>query len=95
MSALPQTPMRWSLVTTGPYIEMLFDQLRGFERDDGTFVFRLPLGDGAIPFVHLDDLGHYVNWIFANPNESAGVNVKVAVAHVPGAYLAEIFTKVK
>lgn len=94
ISVLPQTPMRWSFLTTGPYIEMLFEGMAPSRRDDGTFVFAVPLGDGAVPYVHLEDLGYYVNWILANPEESAGMNLKVAVDHVHYEDLVKAFTKV-
>ncbi|KAH8822099.1 hypothetical protein F5884DRAFT_868457 [Xylogone sp. PMI_703] len=96
LSAIPQREdsTRWSILTTGPYIEMLSELLRPRQEADGTFVFEAPLGDGAVPFVHLDDLGPYVHWIFSNIDQSAGLNLKVAVEHVPYTYLAEVFTKV-
>ncbi|KAH8804347.1 hypothetical protein F5884DRAFT_845580 [Xylogone sp. PMI_703] len=78
ISTLPQSPMR----------------LAPSRQEDGTVVFSAPLNDGAIPFVHLDDLGHYVNWIFTNPEESAGFNLKVAIDHVHFKDLATAFTKV-
>lgn len=92
MSVLPQTPMRWSILTTGPYIETLSEFMRPVE-EDGVTVFRAPLADGAVPFVHLGDLGFYVNWIFSHPDVSAGINLKVAVEHVPFHHLATTFTE--
>lgn len=96
LSALPQREgfTRWSILTTGPYIEMLSELLRPRQETDGTFVFEAPLADGAVPFIHLDDLGPYVHWIYSNINRSAGMNLKVAVEHVSYSYLAEVFTKV-
>ncbi|KAJ5460075.1 uncharacterized protein N7458_001627 [Penicillium daleae] len=96
LSAIPQRKesTRWSIMTTGPYIQMLSELLRPRISDDGTYIFEAPLGNGLVPFVHLDDLGHYVHWIFSNPDESAGMNVKVAIEHVSYEYLAATFTKV-
>lgn len=93
MSAIPQTPMRWSLLTTGPYIETLSELMRPVEVD-GVAVFRAPLADGAVPFVHLSDLGFYVDWIFSHPDLSAGFDLKVAVEHVSFDHLAKTFTEV-
>lgn len=93
MSAIPQTPMRWSVLTTGPYIESLSELMRPTQQD-GVTVFRAPLADGAVPFVHLQDLGFYVDWIFSHPDASAGMNLKVAVEHVSFHDLANVFTEV-
>ncbi|KAK9352155.1 NmrA-like family domain-containing protein 1 [Lipomyces doorenjongii] len=91
MSTIPQTPMRWSVLTTGPYIETLSEFMRPVQQD-GVTVFRAPLADGAVPFVHLNDLGFYVDWIFSHPDASAGMNLKVAVEHVSFQDLANEFT---
>ncbi|OCL04420.1 NAD(P)-binding protein [Glonium stellatum] len=92
MHAQPQIPMKWSVITTGPYIEMLSELLRPTKAEDGTAVFELPLEDGAVPFIHLDDIGLYIRWILNNPSESAGLNLKVSTAHVTGNELASAFT---
>lgn len=93
MSAIPQTPMRWSVLTTGPYIEALGELMLPVQ-EDGVAVFRVPLGDGAVPFIHLDDLGFYVDWIFSHPEISAGMDLKVAVDHVSFHEVAATFTEV-
>src|ERR1700761_9474733 len=74
---------RWSIFTTGPYIEGLSERFCPKRDPDGTYVFQMPLGDGAIPFVHLEDFGPYVHWMFSNIEQSAGLNLKVAVEHIP------------
>jgi hypothetical protein len=94
MSALPQTPMRWSVLTTSPYIEQLFNLQAPKKSDSGEYVFRLPLGDGAIPYTRLDDLGYYVRWIIDHPEKSAGLNIKLSVEHVTLKQLASTFTEV-
>jgi hypothetical protein len=94
MSTLPQTPMRWSILTTSPYIEQLWSIQLPKKLDDGVYDFRLPLGDGAVPYTALDDLGFYVRWILTHPEKSAGLNVKLAVEHVSLKQLAETFTEV-
>lgn len=95
LSSIPQRAdsTRWSVLTTGPYIEMLSELLRPSRDKNGLYSFNAPLAQGAVPFVHLDDLGVYVDWIFAHIDESAGMNLKVAVEHVSYDYLAKIFTK--
>jgi uncharacterized protein YbjT (DUF2867 family) len=94
LSALPQTPTRWSVLTTSPYIEQLWGFQRPRKLASGEYEFRLPLGDGAVPYTCLDDLGYYVRWIFAHPERSAGLNVKLAVEHVSLPQLAATFTAV-
>lgn len=94
MKAQPQESMKWSVLTTGPYAEMLQNHLLPKQDVDGVYVFRAPLGDGAVPYIHLDDLALYAKWIFDTPSESAGLDLKVATEHVGYQYLAETFTAV-
>ena len=94
MSALPQTPMRWSIVTTGPYIEQLLGFQMPKKTASGEYDFRLPLKDGAIPYAALDDMAYYVRWIFDHPDQSAGLNLKLSVEHVSLPQLASTFTEV-
>jgi uncharacterized protein YbjT (DUF2867 family) len=94
MTALPQTPMRWSILTTSPYIEQLWGFQRPRKLDSGEYEFKLPLGDGAVPYTCLDDLGYYVRWIFTHPERSAGLNLKLSVEHVSLKQLASTFTEV-
>lgn len=94
MRAQPQKPMAWSVLTTGPYAEMLNETQRPHQDANGAFVFRAPLGDGAVPYIHLDDLGLYAKWIFDHPSESVGFELKIATAHVTYAELAAAFTAV-
>jgi len=51
-------------------------------------------GTGAVPLIHLDDLGEYARWIFDNPSRSVGMDLEIATQHVGWAYLAETFTNV-
>jgi uncharacterized protein YbjT (DUF2867 family) len=94
ISALPQTPMRWSVLTTSPYIEQLLDFQSPQRSDNGEYDFRLPLNNGAIPYTCLDDLPYYVRWILDNPEKSAGLNIGAAVEHVTLQHLASTFTEV-
>jgi len=93
------SPMKWSILTTGPYMEqmhfMLLPKLKA-EPTSGEpqFLFEVPLGDGAIPMIHLDDLGEYARWIFDHPEQSAGIELKVATQHVGFKEVAEAFNRV-
>jgi len=94
MRGNPQTPMRWSILTTSPYIEQLWNLQGPKKLDSGEYNFRLPLDEGAIPYTCLDDLGYYTRWIFEHPEKSAGLDVKAAVEHVTLPQLASTFTEV-
>jgi hypothetical protein len=86
--------MKWSVLTTGPYAEMLSGLQLPKQDADGVYVFRAPLGDGAVLYIHLDDLALYAKWIFDTPSESAGLDLKVATEHVGYEYLAKTFKAV-
>ncbi|KAJ0164878.1 hypothetical protein CTA2_12991 [Colletotrichum tanaceti] len=62
--------------------------------EDGVVTWRVPLGDGAVPHVALDDCEHYVRWLFDHPDRSDGMNLEVAIDHIPYAALASAFQKV-
>jgi hypothetical protein len=94
MSSLPQSLMRWSVVCTGPYIEQLWYFQHPKKRESGVYDFRLPIGDGTIPYVCLDDLGYYVRWILEHPDKSASLNLEIAVEDVSLGQIAEVFTAV-
>ncbi len=94
MKAQPLKPMAWSVLTTGPYAEMLNESHLPEEDSDGVFVFPAPLKDGAIPYIALEDLAHYEIWLFDNPLESKGLNLKVTTEHVDFAQLAVTFMAV-
>jgi hypothetical protein len=84
--------MAWSIIRSGPYIEMLTELFLPRIAADGKYQFHFPLGEGAIPFVHLGDFARYVHWIFSNPDVSAGLDFGVAIAHVTGQEVADAFT---
>jgi hypothetical protein len=94
MRAVPQAPMRWSVICTSPYIQQLWSIQFPTKSTSGEYEFKLPLNDGAIPYTPLEDLGYYVRWIFNHPERSAGLNLKVAVEHVTLKQLASTFTEV-
>lgn len=94
MYAVPQSPMRWSIITTSPYIEQLWGIQLPVKLAEGVYEFRLPLADGAIPYTCVEEMGPYVRWIFDHPDRSSGLNVKLAVEHVSLPQLASTFTAV-
>jgi hypothetical protein len=93
---MPQKPMAWSILATGPYAERLWEPRNGPVKDaEGTYVFTIPLGPtGAMPLVALDEVGKYAKWMFEHRERSAGLDLGVAIAHVSGQDLADAFEKV-
>ncbi|KAL7950099.1 hypothetical protein V8C42DRAFT_350800 [Trichoderma barbatum] len=81
ISALPQSPMKWSVVTTGTYIEQLWYFQHPKKLGSGEYELSLPLNDGAIPYVCLDDLAYYVRWVLEHPEKcDSGQIAKVFTA---------------
>ncbi|KAF3394185.1 NmrA-like family domain-containing protein 1 [Penicillium rolfsii] len=90
-----QAGMKTSILTTGPYMDMLFDGMFvPKEQADGSFVWENPAADGKIPLIALDDVGAYSLWMFDNPAESAGLDLEVATDQVNFTEIAATFTKV-
>jgi uncharacterized protein YbjT (DUF2867 family) len=85
-----------AVFTTGPYIEMVISPGTPMTPtvEDGVVTWRVPLGDGAVPHVALEDCGHYVRWLFDHPDRAIGMNVEVAIDQISYAHLAAAFEKV-
>ncbi|TPX17836.1 uncharacterized protein E0L32_002937 [Thyridium curvatum] len=85
-----------AVFTTGPYIEMTISSktIMTPRVRDGVVTWAVPLGDGAVPHVALDDCEHYARWLFDHPERSDGMNLEVAIDHIPYADLAAAFQKV-
>ncbi|KAF2101698.1 NmrA family protein [Rhizodiscina lignyota] len=89
------SPMAWSILNSGPYMESLNELLRPTKTDDGTYIFTAPLGqDGAMPMIHLEDLALVALWMFQNLDKSKAMELGVATEHVSWPYLVETFTAV-
>ncbi|KAI1273578.1 hypothetical protein F5Y07DRAFT_252966 [Xylaria sp. FL0933] len=88
--------MRSALFTTGPYIEMTLGKNTPFQPsvENDTAVWRVPLADGAVPFVALDDCGYYVKYLFDHPKEADGLDLAVALDHVTFTEFTRAYTKV-
>ena len=56
--------------------------------------WRVPLGEGAVPHVSLEDCGYYVRWLFDHPERANGMDLEVAIDHAAYADLAAAFEKV-
>ncbi|KAH7357993.1 hypothetical protein B0T11DRAFT_319180 [Plectosphaerella cucumerina] len=85
-----------ALFSTAPYMEMTINAYTPMPPvvEDGVVKWRVPLGDGAVPEVALDDCGYYVKWLFDHPDRASGMNLDVAIAHIDYHELARAFTAV-
>lgn len=85
-----------AVFTTGPYIEMALAAGTPMSPtiEDGVVTWKVPLGDGAVPHVSLEDCEYYVRWMFDNQSKVNGTDLEVAIAHVDYHELAEAFTRV-
>ncbi|EJF64803.1 NAD(P)-binding protein [Dichomitus squalens] len=88
--------MSWSIVTSGPYMDMLCNMMFGplQRREDGTAVFATPVGNGHVPMIALADLGFFARYTFDHRQETSGVEMKIASDVVGWDYLARTFEKV-
>jgi hypothetical protein len=85
-----------AVFTTGPYMEMAISARTPMmpSLEDGVVTWRVPLGNGAVPHVALDDCGYYARWLFDNAERANGMNLEVAIEHVEYHKLAAAFEKV-
>jgi hypothetical protein len=63
-------------------------------RDDGTYVFASPIGEGHIPMVALSDIGFFARYSFDNRALVSGKDLEIASDWVGWDYLVETFIKV-
>jgi hypothetical protein len=93
MKAQSNSPMKWSVINSGPYMESLHDNMKPHTDAQGAeFTFALPLGKGSIPFIALQDFARYVDWLFRHPHESAGMTLPIATVHASGQDIADAFS---
>src|SRR5262249_9748916 len=66
-----------AVFTSGPYIEMAISPLTPMTPtvEDGVATWRVPLGDGAVPHVAIEDCGYYVRWLFDHPERANGMDL--------------------
>ncbi|KAM0411408.1 hypothetical protein ACHAPD_009619 [Fusarium lateritium] len=88
--------MGTALFATGPYVEMVTSDRSAIVPHvvDGVVTWSVPLADGAMVLVSLDDCEYYVRWLFDNPKKSDGMDVDVAIDHITIDELAKAFQKV-
>ena len=85
-----------ALFTTGPYMEMAVSSRTPMTPtlEDGVVTWRVPLGEGAVVHVALEDCEYYVRWLFDNPERASGMDLEVAIEHVKYTDLAAAFERV-
>lgn len=95
-SDISDTGMTWSVVTSGPYMEMLDFGMFGpiGLRQDGTVVFATPVGDGHVPMVALKDLGWWARYTFDHRADSSMKDYEIASDRVGWEYLRGTYEKV-
>jgi len=111
-SVVSDTELSWSVVTSGPYMDML--QIVGHmptigtriltyipqyllgpvQREDGTFVFSSPIGDGHMPLIALEDLGFFARYTFDHRSEASAKNLEIASEMVDWGHLVATFKMV-
>ncbi|KAM0327245.1 hypothetical protein ACHAQA_006380 [Verticillium albo-atrum] len=84
-----------ALFTTGPYLSMAIGARTPMSPtvEDGVVTWRVPLGDGAVAHVDLDDCEYYVRWLFDHPERANGLDLEVAIDLIPYVDLAKAFEK--
>ncbi|KAI0045846.1 nmrA-family protein [Auriscalpium vulgare] len=95
-SVVSDNDLSWSVVSTGPYFEMLEAGVMGplNVRDDGTVVFAAPIADGKAPFIALKDVGYFARYVFDHREETSAQELEVVSEMVGWDHLVETFTKV-
>ncbi|KAJ7058716.1 NAD(P)-binding protein [Mycena amicta] len=90
------TGLVWSMVTTGPYMDMLKGALfRPLNiRADGTVVFAAPVAGGQLPLIALKDLGWWARYSFDHRTEVSGKELNITSERVGWDYLVQTYTKV-
>ncbi|KAF1976020.1 NAD(P)-binding protein [Bimuria novae-zelandiae CBS 107.79] len=85
-----------AIFTTGPYIEMSIAVGTPMTPrvEDGVVTWRVPLGQGSVVHVSLEDCAGYVRWLFDNPERANGMDLEVAIDHIDYSDLAKAFEKV-
>ncbi|KAF5694950.1 nitrogen metabolic regulatory protein [Fusarium denticulatum] len=81
--------MQWTIIRSGPYVELLSAVMSPAIEQDGSLTFQLPLDNGSIPFIHLGDFGKYVDWAFQHPEESKHLDFGIATVLATGEDIAK------
>lgn len=85
-----------ALFTTGPYISMAIGAFTPMSPtvEGGVVTWRVPLGNGAVCHVDLEDCEYYVRWLFDHQERANGMDLEVAIDMIAYDDLAKAFEKV-
>lgn len=91
-----KSKMGAALFTTGPYISMAVGARTPMSPtvEDGVVTWRVPLGQGAVAHVNLDDCEYYVRWLFDHQERANGMDLEVAIDLISYDDLAHSFEQV-
>lgn len=87
----PLSILPWTVISGGVYAQMLSSLLRPQQKSDGVYEFRAPIGNGAIPFINVDDYGVMARYVFENPGETIGKLISWGVWYTTYPELATAF----
>jgi hypothetical protein len=100
-AAKKKDAMSVALFTTGPYIDMAISSntlmtptVEKDDKGDDVVTWRVPLADGEVAHVALEDCGPYVRRLFDHPERANGMDLQVAIDHITYHDVAAAFTKV-
>ncbi|KAL7931484.1 hypothetical protein V8C35DRAFT_309642 [Trichoderma chlorosporum] len=85
-----------AIFTTGPYMQMTLGRGTPMSPvvEDGVVTWKVPLGQGAVAHVDLEDCEYYVRWLFDHQYRSNGLDLEVAIDLVDYHEMAKAFEKV-
>lgn len=91
-----RSKMGAALFTTGPYIAMAVGARTPMSPtvEDGIVTWRVPLGQGSVAHVDLDDCEYYVRWLFDHQDRAKGMDLEVAIDLISYDDLAAAFERV-
>lgn len=72
----------------------MFNSYAPTKQADGVYKFSFPIGNGAMAWVSLEDLGWYARYLFEHPDEYSGRELAIGVEHGSGDTVAKAFTAV-
>ncbi|KAF9504665.1 hypothetical protein BS47DRAFT_1378330 [Hydnum rufescens UP504] len=84
----------YTVLTTGPYMEMLNVVRTNIQNPYGTVVFAAPMGNGHAPLIALKDIAFWVRKTFDNPDTMTGKDLEIVSEVVDWITIIETFTRV-
>ena len=64
------------------------------QKEDGSLLWRLPLGTGHVPLIALSDFGVFARHIFDNPETTSAIDLEVASQMATGSDIAQAYEKI-